>query len=176
MIPNLDEIRTYCAEQREFILREQLGESKCKVLDKYGLTSNDRLYWERIQEKYPTQEYFSHKFAFKASVLGMIFHIHRLCFAKVKYFENNWNEFQACKYVWDQGGYVECEIEDLEAIRQKATGIVIDLRDLARIKWLHEFQAMCAELERKRDEAYRLNCGRTILLTELPDIQKMGQA
>ncbi len=150
---DLDYLRSCDDSERERIMRERLGREKCKVLDKYGLSSNSRLYWERIQEKYPTQEYFSYKLAEKSTVLGMIFHIHRLCFAKVKYFENNWEDFEPVKYFWTKGGHLRCEEFDMEAIRQKATGIVIDLRDLARIKWLHEFKSMCEELERQKEIA-----------------------
>lgn len=150
---DLDFLKGCEAEERERIMRSRLGEEKCRVLDKYGLSSNSRLYWERIQEKYPTQECFSIKLAEKSTVLGMIFHLHRLCFAKVKYFENNWEDYSACKYVWTEGGFVDCELHDMEAIRQNVTGTVIDLRDLARIKWLHDFQAMCAELEQRKAQA-----------------------
>lgn len=131
---------------REKVMRGELGEEKCKVIDKYNLHPNHRLYWERIQEKYPTQEYFSHKFAKKSSVLGMVFHINRLCFAKTKYFENNWEEFEACVYDYRKG-FVETEIYNMEYIRQKSTGIVLDLRELSKIKWLSEFKELCAYLE-----------------------------
>lgn len=150
---DLDYLRSCEDSEREKIMRDRLGEEKCKVLDKYGLSSNSRLYWERIQEKYPTQEYFSYKLAEKSTVLGMIFHIHRLCFAKVKYFENNWDDFEPVKYFWTEGGHLRCEEYDMEAIRQKATGIVIDLRDLARIKWLHEFKAMTDTLQEQKEIA-----------------------
>ncbi|OHW61517.1 hypothetical protein EUAN_20570 [Andreesenia angusta] len=147
---DLDFLKICDAETREEIVRKKLGEEKCRVLDKYGLTLNNRLYWEKVQEKYPTQEHFSLKLTVKTSTLGIIFHLHRLCFAKTKYFENNWNDYEPCKYIWTEGGFSPCELYDMEAIRQKGTGIVVDLRDLSRIKWLHEFQAMCRELEQRK--------------------------
>lgn len=150
---DLDALKKLSKEDRETIMRKHLGKEKCQLFDKYGLQSNDRLYWERVQEKYPTQETFSHKLAYKSSVLGLIFHMHRLCFAKVKYFENHWQDYQACKYIWKEAAFVDCELFDMEAIRQKATGIVIDLRDLSRIRWLSDFQEMCAELEYRLAEA-----------------------
>lgn len=133
-------------EIRERYMRQELGIEKCSVIDKYGLRSNSRLYWERYQEKYPVQEYFSHKFAVKSSALGMVFHIYRLCFAKVKYFEENWDEYTACIYDHKKG-FVETEIYNMEFIKQKSTGIVIDLRELAKIHWLKDFKKLCAELE-----------------------------
>lgn len=150
---DFDFLKSCDDDLREKVLRESLGHEKCKLIDKYGLTSNRRLYWEKVQEKYPTQEYFSTKLAKKTSTLGIVFHIHRLCFAKTKYFEANWKDYEPCKYVWKEAGFVECELYDLEAIRQKATGIVIDLRDLARISWLSDFEEMCKELEWRKNQA-----------------------
>jgi hypothetical protein len=144
---DLDFLKSCSPEVREKIVRERLGEEKCKVMDKYGLTLNERLYWEKIQEKYPTQEQFSLKLSVKTSTLGIIFHLHRLCFAKTKYFESNWRDYEPCKYIWTEGRFVPCELYDMEAIRQKKSGTVVDLRDLGRIKWLKDFHDMCRKLE-----------------------------
>lgn len=152
---DIDFLKECDSELREKIVREKLGSEKCKVLDKYELTLNDRLYWEKVQEKYPTQEYFSLKFSIKTSTIGMIFHIHRLCFAKTKYFENNWKDYKPCKYVWLNRDFVDCDLHDMEAIRQKDTGIVVDLRDLSRIKWLHEFKEMCRKLEEEKTRCFK---------------------
>lgn len=141
-----DTLKAVDDEIREKYLRKQLGDEKCKVLDKYSLRSNSRLYWERRQEKYPVQEYFSHKFAVKSSPLGMIFHIYRLCFAKVKYFENHWDEYVPCIYDFKKG-FVETELYNMEFIKQKSTGIVLDLRELGKIHWLKDFKELCAHLE-----------------------------
>lgn len=137
-------------ELREGYLRDQLGSEKCKVLDKYNLHPNSRVYWERHQEKYPVQEYFSNKFAIKATPLAMIFHINHLCYAKVKYFEEHWDEYVPCRYDCKRG-FVETEIYDMEFIKQKSTGISIDLRELARIHWLKEFKDLCAYLEKMKE-------------------------
>lgn len=147
-----DTLKSLEPKIREKIMREELGDIKCKILDKFNLHSNDRLYWERIQEKYPSQEYFSHKLAKKTSPLGIIFHINRLCFAKTKYFENNWSDFVPCVYNYKKG-FVETEIYDMEYIKQKSTGIILDLRELAKIKWLQEFKNLCSYLEEKQREA-----------------------
>lgn len=141
-----DTLKAVDDEIREKYLRKQLGDEKCRILDKYSLCSNSRLYWERHQEKYPVQEYFSHKFAVKSSPLGMIFHIYRLCFAKVKYFENHWDEYVPCIYDFKKG-FVETELYNMEFIKQKSTGIVLDLRELGKIHWLKDFKELCAYLE-----------------------------
>lgn len=147
-----DTLKSLEPAMRERIMREELGEEKCKILDKYNLHANDRLYWERVQEKYPTQEYFSHKLAMKSSPLGIIFHINRLCYAKTKYFEKNWDEFEACIHDYKKG-FVETDICNMEYIKQKSTGIVLDLRELSKIKWLKDFKELCAYLEEKQREA-----------------------
>lgn len=151
---NNDSLKRFDPKLKEKLMREELGEQRCKILDKYDLHCNERLYWERIQEKYPTQEYFSHKFAKKSSPLGMIFHIYRLCFAKTKYFENNWDKFCACEYNCKMG-FIETDIENMEYIKQKSTGIILDLRELQKIKWLSEFQELCRYLENQHIKAYK---------------------
>ncbi|WP_291570091.1 hypothetical protein [Clostridium sp. UBA4548] len=146
-----DTLKSLDADTREKIMREELGEEKCKIIDKYNLHPNQRLYWERRQEKYPIQEYFSHNLALKATPLGMVFQIYRLCYAKTKYFESNWYNFKPCTYNHKQG-FVEAEIHEMEYIKQLSTGIVIDLRELAKIKWLSEFKELCKYLEERHKE------------------------
>ena len=132
---------------RDNLLRQELGSEKCKILDKYQLRSNSRLYWERYQSHYPVQEYFSHKFVKKASPLGIIFHIYRLCYGKVKYFEQNWDDFSPCIYNWQQEFFVETELYDMEYIKHLSTGIIFDLRNLARINKYEDFVTLCNYLE-----------------------------
>lgn len=143
---NFDELKTAQEDIREKYMREQLGQEKCKILDKFNLHPNSRLYWERREPKYPVQEYFSHKLALKSTPLGMIFHINHLCFAKVKYFENNWNEFCPCTHDFKKG-FVETELYNMEFIKHRKTGIILDLRELSKIHWLKDFHALCAYLE-----------------------------
>ncbi len=133
-------------EEREIVMRNQLGEEKCKLIDKYDLYPNNRLYWERRQAKYPTQEYFSHKMALKTSIIGIIFHINRLCYAKTKYFQENWDEYVPCIFKHDEG-FVETDIYNMEYIKQRHTNIVLDLRELAKIHWISEFRELCKYLE-----------------------------
>ncbi|MFD3156592.1 hypothetical protein ACFIJ5_06980 [Haloimpatiens sp. FM7330] len=144
-------LKNMSSEMREKVMREEIGEEKCKIIDKYDLHPNERLYWERRQEKYPNQEYFSHKLAKKSSLIGMIFHINRLCFAKTKYFENNWSKFVPCVYNYKKG-FVETELYNMEYIKQKSTGIVLDLRELSKIKWLKDFKELCKYIEEKDKE------------------------
>ncbi|MEW8993687.1 hypothetical protein [Clostridium sp.] len=86
---NLEYLKELEHTMREKLMREELGKEKCKIIDKFNLHPNENLYWERVESKYPNQEYFSHKLAMKSTPIGIIFHINRLCYAKTKYFEQN---------------------------------------------------------------------------------------
>lgn len=146
MLKNSDQMK------RDNLLREELGAEKCKILDKYLLRSNSRLYWERFQDHYPVQEYFSHKFAKKASSIGIIFHIYHLCYAKVKYFEQNWENFAPYVFNWQSRSFIETGLYDMEYVKHRSTGIIIDLRNLARINRYEDFVRLCNYLEEQRND------------------------
>jgi len=137
-------------EVRDNYLRQELGIEKCEVLDKYQLRSNADLYWERHHEHQPVQEFFSQKFARKASPLGMIFQIYKLCYAKVKYFDQNWDNFAPCIYNWQSGLFEETRLSDMEFIKHLSTGIIIDLRYLAKINRYEDFLALCNYFEKQQ--------------------------
>ena len=156
---NYQLLKSVAQEVRDNYLRQELGTEKCEVLDKYQLRSNANLYWERQHEHHPVQEYFSHKFAKKASALGMIFHIYKVCYAKVKYFDKNWAEFTPCVYNWQSGLFEETRVADMEFIEHKRSGIILDLRNLAKIDRYEDFVALCHYLEN-----HKLNCALRIQL------------
>ena len=137
-------------EIRDDYLRQELGIVKCEILDKYQLRSNDHLYWERHHEHHPVQEYFSQKCAKKASPLGLIFFIYKLCYAKVKYFDQNWDDFAPCVYNWQSGSFEEVRMSDMEFIKHLSTGIILDLRNLAKINRYEDFLALCSYLEEQK--------------------------
>lgn len=139
-------LKYYDNKTRSEFLSKELDIDKCNVINKYQLTCNENLYWVKIDSKYPSITYFSHKFVKKSSALAMIFSIYKLCFAKIKYFEKNWDEFEPYKYDW-RVGFKKCELYDMEFIRHKHTEIIIDLRNLAQIKKIEDFKKMCAYLE-----------------------------
>lgn len=125
-------LRQASQEMRDKHLRRELGMEKCMILDKYNLKSNTNLYWERWKDHYPTQKYFSHRFAKKASTIGMLFHIYRLCYAKVKYFEQNWTDFGAYIYNWQTGSFEPTELYNMEFIKHLSSGIIFDLRKIGK--------------------------------------------
>lgn len=148
---DIEFLKSLPISERELLIRKELGPEKCKFLDKYDLKLNDRFYFERIQEKYPDQEYFSYKLATKSSLIGMIFHINRLCFAKTKYFEKNINNYVPCIHSC-RNGFVETDMWNMEFLKQKGTNIIIDLRDLSKIHWVADFHDLCNYLELELDK------------------------
>lgn len=143
---NKDELLSLEPVLREKIMRKELGEEKNKIIDRYKLHPNDNLYWQNVQDKYPVQVYFSHKFAVKCTDIGMVFQIYRLCYAKTKYFQKNWNDYSP--YMFDaRRGFVESEIYNMEYIQNKKTKRIVDLRELSRIHRLQDFKDLCLYLE-----------------------------
>ena len=136
-------------EFRNQKLMAELDDEKVKVIKKYGLNCNSDLFWELPKGKYPQKVFFSHKFLKKSSVVRIIFYIYQLCFAKVKYFERNWDDFVPCVYSWREG-FVECELYDMEFIKHKYSDIIFDLRDLKKITDIKEFLAICDYLDSQK--------------------------
>ncbi|HZK54985.1 MAG TPA: hypothetical protein VFC84_12425 [Desulfosporosinus sp.] len=151
---NCQLLKSVTQEIRDDYLRQELGSEKCEILDKYQLRSNTNIYWELHHEHQPVQEYFSHKFAKKASPLGMIFHIYKLCYAKVKYFELNWYNFAPCVYNWQSGLFEETRVSDMEFIKHLSSGIILDLRNLAKINRYEDFLKLCNYLEEAKSNVF----------------------
>ena len=82
------------------ILKNDLSLDKRKLLDKYNLTCSEDYIWEFRHSKYHTVKYFSHKFAKNHSTLALVFYINRLCYAKIKYFEENLYKYESYKYIF----------------------------------------------------------------------------
>jgi len=151
---NYQLLKSATQQIRDDYLRQELGMEKCEILDKYELRSNADLYWERHHEHQPVQGHFSHKFAKKASPLGMIFHIYKLCYAKVKYFDQYWDNFAPYVYNWQSGLFEETRLSDMEFIKHLSTGIIFDLRNLAKINRYEDFLALCNYLEEQKGNKY----------------------
>ena len=78
----------------EYNYIKDLSIDKQKLLKKYSLSLNDDLIWEFNHKKYYKVKYFTHKFALKHSTLSLLFHIYKLCYAKIKYFEDNLEKYE----------------------------------------------------------------------------------
>ena len=125
---------------------DKLTPEKYKLIQKYSLSLNDDLTWEFKHDKYHTIKYFSHRFALKHSTLALLFNIHKLCYAKIKYFECNFDKYKPYKYNF-KNGFTECELFDMEFLLHKPSNMMIDIRNLQEIKDITEFKEFCKYLE-----------------------------
>jgi hypothetical protein len=128
------------------ILKNELSIDKVKLIDKYNLTCSEDFVWQFKHDKYSTVDYFSHKFAKKHSTLAMLFYINRLCYAKIKYFEDNLIKYEPYKYNFESG-FIKCELYDMGFLLHKPSNNMIDLRSLKEIKNIDEFKLFCNHLE-----------------------------
>lgn len=128
------------------ILKNELSLDKRKLLDKYNLTCSEDYIWEFRHSKYHIVKYFSHKFAKKHSTLALVFYINRLCYAKIKYFEENLYKYESYKYIFKKG-FSKCEIYDMEFLFHKPSEEFIDIRSLREIKSIEDFRKFCSKLE-----------------------------
>ena len=128
------------------ILKNELSLDKIKLLDKYNLTCSKDYIWELRHSIYHTVKYFSHKFAKKHSTLALVFYINRLCYAKIKYFEENFYKYEPYKYIF-KIGFCKCDTYEMEFLLHKPSGNFIDIRNLKDIKSIDEFKRFCRSLE-----------------------------
>ena len=128
------------------ILKNELSLDKRKLLNKYNLTCSEDYIWEFRHSKYHTVKYFSHKFAKKHSTLALVFYINRLCYAKIKYFEENFYKYESYKYIF-KNGFSKCDIYDMEFLFHKPSKNFIDIRSLREIRSIEEFRQFCSKLE-----------------------------
>lgn len=127
-------------------LINEIGLEKYNLLDKYSLTINNDMIWEFKHSKYYTTKYFSHNFVKKHSPLALLFNIHKLCYAKIKYFEANIFKYDFYKYDF-LDGFKKCDLYDMSFLMHKSSGIFIDIRSLYDIKNANEFKRFCDYLE-----------------------------
>lgn len=128
-------------------MKKELSIDKQKLIEKYCLICKENLFWSFVNPKYDSIEYFSHKFAKKESILALLFHIHRLCYAKIKYFQENWSYYESFNYDLKKG-FIPCEIYDMNYIKQKNTNLLIPIHQLSNIHDINEFYELCHYLEK----------------------------
>ena len=118
---------------------------KDNIIDKYGLVHENGA-WYSCKENSHKHLIFKDSFLEKADIIGLLFRINRLCMAKVKYFRQNIDRFEPCKYHYEQG-FIDCPLWDADFLRHKASGSVIDLRYLQTITDHNDFLGFCEKLE-----------------------------
>lgn len=120
-------------------------EDKEKIILKYGLVKEGDGWYQKAENSHKALIFKDH-FLKQNDILGMIFRIHKLCFAKVKYFRQNIDKFQPCKHHF-QDGFIETDLWDSEFLRHKASGFMVDYRYLQSIHHYQDFLKFCKLLE-----------------------------
>lgn len=138
---NLDE------NTRTHLLKEALPPEKVMLIEKFGLVAAPDLKWISIKENAHSQVFFTHSFAQRSDIIGMVFRINRLCFAKLKYFRSNINKYQAMIHAPDSG-FEETPLWNVDFLKHTPSGRVIDLRFLQRITKIEDFVEFVNELEK----------------------------
>ena len=65
---------------------------------------------------------------------------------KIKYFDKNIDKYEPHKYIFLKG-FCKCEMYDMEFLKHKPSGKMIDIRNLKEIKNIEEFKSFCSLIE-----------------------------
>lgn len=133
-------------EERDRVLKEQLPTGIVYILNRYRLVSTPDLKWVSKKENSHEHIIFTQKFLLKTDELGALFRINYLCFAKVKYFRENFRKYEPVKYD-PYLGFMVCELWDSDFLRHKKTRKIVDYRFLQRITDVELFKQFCNRLE-----------------------------
>ena len=118
---------------------------KEKLVVKFGLCLENGRWYSKKENAHPhlifKDEYFQ-----KMDIIGLVFRINKLCFAKVKYFRQNMDRFEPLKYDMEKG-FIKTELWDVDFLRHKASGLILDLRYLQTITVYEDFVKLCEKLE-----------------------------
>ncbi len=133
-------------ETRDNILKESLSIEKVNLIERYGLFCDENLKWISKKENCHEQVYFTHSFAVKSDILGLVFRINRLCFAKLKYFRLHLDKFEP--YICNPNlGFEKTELWNSDFLKHVKSGFIIDYRFLQRITKIEDFKQFCLHIE-----------------------------
>jgi len=135
-------------DERDSLLKKELSYEKIKIIEKYNLLSTPALFWICKKENYHDQKVFKHSFLKEKDIITVLFRLYGLCYAKVKYFKNNINQFEPYKYHFEKG-FIKTQIWDTEFFKHKQSGLFIDLRYLQGINRIDDFKDFCTYIENK---------------------------
>lgn len=136
-------------------LLAELPHDKVRLIEKYRLVPKkigNKLHWVREFGNRPDHPYATHRAVKRCSTLELVFSFYDLCVAKMTYFAENLADYDPCKMNYRTGEIEYCDVWDMELLSQNATGILIDLRNLAAINDITVFREMCIWLERQRQQ------------------------
>ncbi|WP_300368966.1 hypothetical protein [Brachyspira sp.] len=118
---------------------------KENIIKKYDLKKEGDSWYQEKENSHKTL-IFTDKFFNRNDTIGILFRIHKLCFAKVKYFRTYIFNFETYKYDY-KNGFIQTELWDAEFFKHIDSGYMIDLRFLQSMTVYEDFVDFCKELE-----------------------------
>ena len=118
---------------------------KENIINKHALIHENGA-WYSCKDNSHKHLIIKDSFLEKTDTIGLLFRINKLCMAKVKYFRQNIDKFEPCKYHYEQG-FIDVPLWDADFLRHKASGFILDFNFLQTITVYEDFVAICNELE-----------------------------
>jgi len=145
------------------LLLDQLSKDKRQLINKYRLCAkkiNGKIYWVRCFSNRPDHPYATHRAFRRCHTIELVFSFYDLCVAKMTYFRRHIHDYIPCKHDHRNGELIPCELWDMEFLQQQASGITLDLRNLAAINEIEVFRDLCHWLETQQPPQLRLVRGK----------------
>ena len=118
---------------------------KDSLVKKFGLMHENNG-WYSNKDNSHKHLIFKDAFFERSDIIGLLFRINKLCIAKVKFFRDNIDKYEPCKYHYKEG-FVSVPLWDADFLRHKASGFILDFSFLQTITVYDDFVALCKELE-----------------------------
>ena len=115
------------------------------LVQKFGLV-HESGGWYSHKENSHKHLIFKDVFYERADIIGLLFRVNKLCMAKVKYFRENIEKYEPCKYHY-KDGFTVVPLWDADFLRHKASGFILDFSFLQTITVYDDFVALYKELE-----------------------------
>lgn len=137
-------------KKQDEIIRE-IPEDKQLFIKKHSLLLTEKMFWITIKENSFPRKICRHQFLIKSDMLGLLFRINEICFAKLNYFRTNISSFEP--YVFDfEKGFQRTELWDADFFKHIPSGFMIDFRSLQKIREIEDFRKFCSYIENNSAE------------------------
>ena len=124
---------------------EKINEAKEKFVKKNGLVHKNHA-WYSHRENSHKHLIFKDIFYNRSDIIELLFRLNKLCIAKVKYFRENIEKYEPCKYHY-RDGFITVPLWDADFLKHKASGYVLDFNFLQTITVYEDFVSLYKELE-----------------------------
>lgn len=119
---------------------------KRKLIEKHSLKLSEKMVWVTIRENSFPRKICRHAYMEKSDILGLLFRLNEVCFAKVNYFRSHLASFEPLKYHYIDG-FETTELWDADFFRHRVSGLIFDFRYLNSIKDIEKFRELCTYIE-----------------------------